>query len=595
WLSSMTGAQPTWIQYEFDRVYKLHQMWVWNHNTSIEPILGFGVKDVTIEYSSDGANWATLDTTHEFARAPGMPGYAHNTTVDMAGVPAKYVKLTANSNWGGVLPQYGLSEVRFFYIPVLAREPDPASGATDVPVATIGQTIDVFLSFIAGREAASHNVYFSTDQQAVIDGTAPVTTVSQASYGPLSLDLDKTYYWRVDEVNEAETPTTWQGNVWNFSTQKSLVVDDFEDYNDFEPDRIFDTWIDGWGVATNGSQVGYAEPSFVEKKIVHGGAQSMPFFYDNTGGVAYSEAERTWAVPQDWNWKGVTALVLWFRGNPVAFQESPPGTFTMSADGADIWGSRDEFRYAYKQLNGNGSIVAQVLSVDHTHNWAKAGPMIRETLDPGSKFAAVYITPGNGCRFQLRSTTNGSASSDSSVATAEQKAITAAYWVKLERSGNAFSAYYSSDPATDPWHLMVWSPQTIAMPPNVYIGLALTSHASGVTCVAKFSDVSTTGAVTGPWQVAEIGVAQPANTAAPLYVSLADSANKTATVKHPDAAATTISAWTQWNVDLAEFTGVNPRSIKKMIIGVGDKANPQPASGLVYFDDIGLYPPQPAQ
>ncbi|MFQ6036135.1 MAG: LamG-like jellyroll fold domain-containing protein, partial [Sedimentisphaerales bacterium] len=108
WVSSMTGPQPTWIQYEFDRVYRLHQMWVWNHNTSIELVLGFGIKAATVEYSIDGANWTTLGTTHEFARAPGLPGYAHNTTVDFGAVPAKYVKITANSNWGGVLPQYGL-------------------------------------------------------------------------------------------------------------------------------------------------------------------------------------------------------------------------------------------------------------------------------------------------------------------------------------------------------------------------------------------------------------------------------------------------------------------------------------------------------
>ena len=122
WLSSVIGPQPTWIQYEFNRVYKLHQMWVWNYNTPIEPAIGFGVKDATIEYSTDGANWTTLGTTHEFARAPGAADYAHNTTVDLSGVAAKYVKITANSNWGGILPQYGLSEVRFFYVPVLARE-----------------------------------------------------------------------------------------------------------------------------------------------------------------------------------------------------------------------------------------------------------------------------------------------------------------------------------------------------------------------------------------------------------------------------------------------------------------------------------------
>jgi len=334
WVSSMTGPQPTWIQYEFDRVYKLHQMWVWNHNTSIELVLGFGIKDATIEYSSDGANWITLGTTHEFARAPGTPGYAHNTTVDLGAVPAKYVKITANSNWGGVLPQYGLSEVRFFHIPVFAREPAPASGATDADV-------DGVLSWRAGREAASHNVYFSDSNQAVIDGTAPVTTVSQASYGPLTLDLGQTYYWRVDEVNEAETPTTWQGELWDFTTQQYLVVDDFEDYNDFEPDRIFDTWIDGWGVPANGSQVGSDVPPFAEQTIIHSGRQSMPLSYNNTAGATYSEAERTFSVPQNWTEHGVKTLSLWFAGaaNNVAGQmyvKVNNSKVTYDGDAADI-------------------------------------------------------------------------------------------------------------------------------------------------------------------------------------------------------------------------------------------------------------------
>ena len=316
WVSSMTGPQPTWIQYEFDRVYKLHQMWVWNHNTTIEPVVGFGVKDATIEYSSDGATWATLGTTHEFARATGLPGYAHNTTVDLGGVPAKYVKLTANSNWGGVLPQYGLSEVRILHIPVVAREPDPASGATDTDV-------DAVLSWRAGREAASHKVYISSDEQAVIDETVSPVSVpagsSFASYDTGPLDLAQTYYWNVVEVNEAETPATWQGDVWNFSTQEYMVVDDFEDYNDFEPDRIFDTWIDGWGVPTNGSQVGSDVPPFAEQTIVHGGKQSMPLNYDNTT-ASYSEATANvadLAVGSDWTKHGIKALTLYFYGDPT--------------------------------------------------------------------------------------------------------------------------------------------------------------------------------------------------------------------------------------------------------------------------------------
>ncbi|GAI04797.1 unnamed protein product, partial [marine sediment metagenome] len=73
--------------------------------------IGLGCKDVSVEYSVNGTDYTTLGTTHEFARAPGAPDYAHNTTVDFSGAAASYVRLTANSNWGGILNQYGLSEV----------------------------------------------------------------------------------------------------------------------------------------------------------------------------------------------------------------------------------------------------------------------------------------------------------------------------------------------------------------------------------------------------------------------------------------------------------------------------------------------------
>ncbi|MHC4583891.1 MAG: hypothetical protein ACYS3N_05140, partial [Planctomycetota bacterium] len=200
WLSDIAGPQPSWIQFEFNTVLKLHEMLVWNSNESLESVIGLGFKDVTIEYSADGIDFLTLGTTHEFAQAPGSAGYASNTTIDMTGVSAKYVRLTANSNWKSILPQFGLSEVQFFSLPVQAREPNPASGAREV-------ALDLDLAWRAGREAAVHDVYFSDDWQAVVDGTAPVTTVTETSHGPLALDLGKTYYWRVDEVNDAETPS----------------------------------------------------------------------------------------------------------------------------------------------------------------------------------------------------------------------------------------------------------------------------------------------------------------------------------------------------------------------------------------------------
>ncbi len=113
WLS--TGAQPNWVQYQFDKVYTLHELWVWNSNQPVEAIVGFGAKTVKIEYSTDGTKWTPLANVPEFARASGQEGYQHSTTVSFGGVSAKFVRLTIEKNWG-VAPQTGLSEVRFFCI-----------------------------------------------------------------------------------------------------------------------------------------------------------------------------------------------------------------------------------------------------------------------------------------------------------------------------------------------------------------------------------------------------------------------------------------------------------------------------------------------
>ena len=320
WLTAKDAPGPAWIKYEFDKPYKLHQMLVWNYNG--ENILYmYGFKDVTVEYSIDDANWTQIESLPEFSQAPSEDGYASDITVEFNSVTAKYVIITANSNWGisDIFDQYGLSEVRFLQIPTHARLPNPADEASDT-------AIDVPLSWRAGRDATEHDVYFSGDQQAVMDGTARVDTVSQTSYGPLSLELGNTYYWRIDEANNNETTPIWQGDIWSFSTIEYLVVDDFESYNDIEAGQegsnlIYLTWIDGVdNPSVNGSTIGYFEPfqPTMESEIVHGGEQSVPFMYNNSVAslsevtVSASDLE----IGRDWASVAPEMLSLWFYGDP---------------------------------------------------------------------------------------------------------------------------------------------------------------------------------------------------------------------------------------------------------------------------------------
>ncbi len=589
WLVDSAQSGPVWIQYEFDRVYQLQELWVWNYNVIFEAVIGYGFKNVTVEYSTDGTDWATLGDV-EFAKAPAAPDYASNTVVDLGGIAARYVRLTPSSNWGGLFSQYGLSEVRFFYIPAHPREPQPADDLSDVDPATV-------LTWRAGRGAAAHEVYLGTDMATVVNGTAPTDTVSSASYDPGPLDFGTTYYWRIVEVNEAAMPSAWEGDLWSFATKSYETIDGFESYTDDldAGEAIFDTWVDGW-VNGTGSTVGYFDAPFAERTIVHGGKQSMPLSYANSDSPWYSETQRVFESPQEWTVHGADTLVVHVQGRPSAFVELPSGRILMGAAGADIWDAADEFRFGYKQLQGDGSIVARVEHVVDTDPWVKAGVIIRETLKAGSSFAAVYMTGSNGVRYQARLTTDEAAVSDTSVATDEQIALREPLWIKIERSGNAFHGYYSAD--GENWTAMSWNPQTIAMSNSAYIGLAVTSHSSGTLTSAEFSGVATTGNVTGAWAVETIGPEQPeGNAPDTLYVVVEDTAGGSAVATHPAGeAATLLAGWNEWQIPFSDLAGVNLARVESMTIGVGDRANPTAGgSGLILIDDIGFGKPAVAE
>jgi len=202
--------------------------------------------------------------------------------------------------------------------PLLAWEPKPGNGST----VYIREATP--LNWSPGDNASQHDVYFGTDKGAVADADASDTTgiyrgrQGVTIYTPPEVEWGGgPYYWRIDEYNTDATIS--KGNVCSFTVTDFLGIEDFEDYNDYPPDEIFNTWIDGWGTTTNGSTAGYPDPNFdqgehyVETDIVHGGSQSMPLFYENN--FKYSEATLTLVSARDWTEEGVGVLSLWFYGD----------------------------------------------------------------------------------------------------------------------------------------------------------------------------------------------------------------------------------------------------------------------------------------
>lgn len=152
------------------------------------------------------------------------------------------------------------------------------------------------------------------------------------------------------------------------------------------------------------------------------------------------------------------------------------GKIIVLGNGNDIWGNADEFHYGYFRQEGDGVMVARVRSMENTDSWAKAGVMMRETAEAGSKHAIMALTPGNGTSFQRRGITDGGSDH-----TTPGDGIIAPYWVKIVRQGNMFKGYKAIDGRD--W-IQVGSIE-IDMAGRYYAGLAVTAHHS--SCVLNES------------------------------------------------------------------------------------------------------------
>jgi len=161
------------------------------------------------------------------------------------------------------------------------------------------------------------------------------------------------------------------------------------------------------------------------------------------------------------------------------------GVFTLTASGQWIYSTADGMHFAFQPLNGDGTIVARVLSASGSQ-YPQAGVMIRETLNSTSAHAFMLYEPypSAATYFGGRSSTGASTSYPSAVTIPALP-----YWVKLVRSGSSFSGYTSADGVS--W-VQVGATQTISMAQSVYIGLALSANNNSAVATASFDNVAVT-------------------------------------------------------------------------------------------------------
>jgi hypothetical protein len=463
----------------------------------------------------------------------------------------------------------------------------PRDGDVNVPHSVV-------LQWWAGEGAAYHDVYFGADANAVAEASPLTEGIYQGrqahdetrfDLGPL--EWNKTYFWRIDEVNDAHPFGPQKGKVRRFTTADFLVIDDFERYTDEEGERLYEFWIDGWYEENGtGSIVGDMVALFARKIVSHNGWQAMPFSYDNSALPYYSEAYRTWETPQDWTIRGGTDLSLWLKGRPASFIEDPNGRIIVNGYGGDTTGTGDSYSIVCKQLVGNGEIVARIDSLSNAKGWARAGVIIYDTQVHMLQYATMTVTAEYGSSFVYRA---GGKTSAARITTA---GIQTPHWVKLTRTGNVLTAQHSTDgqtwlDLTDEMGKPVAA--TVAMPASVSAGLCVISDKWDKLVTAEFSAIATTGDIRGPWQATYGGL----NSRDDLYVALEDAVGRLAMSVHPDPGALNFADWTQWRIPLSDFAtaGVDVTAVKTMYIGMGNRDNPQPnGTGMIHIDDIHVLP-----
>jgi len=491
---------------------------------------------------------------------------------------------------------------------VSAYNPDPADGAyyTDT-WATLGWSPD--------EAAVSHDVYFGDNYDDVANGTGDTFRVNQdrdinfyivgfPGYAyPDGLVPGTTYYWRIDEVNEADPRSPWKGNVWSFSVPPTTAYNpDPADGAEFVDPNAALSWTPGYGAKTHTVYLG---DNYEEVDNAADGTAQVPATYNP--GTLEREKVYYWRVDEfdaDSTYKGdiwsFTTPGAVGNPNPSNGAEDVKMTATLSWTPADSAASSDLYFGADADAVKNATTVSPEYKGNRASGSENFGPV---ELGWNStwywRVDAVYsdsIVKGLVWSFTTADFLLVDDFEDYDIGNNE------IWWAWKDGLGYAAHDDEPAYPGNGTGSAVgdettpSYCEETIVHGGGKSMPVVYDNNKQGYS---YYSEAELTLDYPRDWT--EQGVDKLIiwfrgifnNDAERLYVSLSNRTGSPVVVYHDDPAATQIGAWTKWVIPLQSFTdqGIDPTDVDKIAIGIGTHGNitTPGGAGKMYFDDVRLY------
>jgi hypothetical protein len=454
------------------------------------------------------------------------------------------------------------------------------------------------LSWKPGPSAVSHDIYLGDNFEDVNNGAEGTFVGNEAGTFivvgfpgfavPDGLVPGTTYYWRIDEVNDADPNSPWKGKVWSFSIAPKTAYEPIPANGAESVETNVElSWTGGFGSKLH---TVYFGDNFDEVSNAAGGSSQ--------GGTAYTpgplEMAKTyyWRVDEFdvtdthkgdiWSFTTVGAVSSPAPANgAVDVSQTPvlawtPGVF---ADTHEVYFGADA---ASLELKGSGNLGSESfepgqLEWNTTYYWRVDEANNTNTDSPWTGPLWSFTT-ANFLTIEDFESYN-----DLDEGQPGSNRIYLAWIDGFDNPAANGSVVGNFDPPFAEQSIVHSGNQSMPMAYDNAVGkseatLTLTSNRNWTVNGVNTLTIWFRGEAT--------------NAAETLYVVL----NGSAVVNNdnPDAAQRT--AWTQWNIDLTRFAdqGVNLANVTSVTLGLGNRANPTAGgSGMMYFDDIRLYVPAP--